>query len=196
MPMVTLVVEGISDEAVARRICAMLDIEIGDVYHGGGKGKIDTRLHSYNQAAQFAPWLVLRDLDHDAECAAALREALLPETNQGLIFRIPVRSIEAWLLADRDSIASFLKVSPAKIPRDPEILDNPKQSLVNIARHSGRRSIRMDMVPDPLLSSKVGPGYTSRIIEFATNHWMPNIGALYSESLRRCIDSLKRIKQV
>jgi len=194
MTTITLVVEGTSDEAVARRICTMLGIDIGDVHIRGGKGKIDTRLHSYNQAARHIPWFVLRDLDRDADCAATLIRTLLPEKNRELILRIPIRSIESWLLADQERIASFLKVSPAKIPPDPELLDNPKQSIVNIARHSGRRAIREDMVPDPSLSSKVGPGYTSRIIEFATHHWNPAVAAHSSDSLRRCIRALKEIR--
>lgn len=67
----------------------------------------------------------------------------------------------------------------------------PKQALVNLARTSRRRAIRDDMVPREGSGRAVGPGYTSRIIEFVSNHWRPEQAAHVSDSLRRAIARLE-----
>jgi len=38
-----------------------------------------------------------------------------------------------------------------------------------------------------------GPGYTSRIIEYASNHWRPSAAAKRSPSLARCIAALETL---
>lgn len=72
-------VEGDLDEAVLRRLAAEASLLIGTVYGKNGKDDLDRRLAGYNNAARFAPWIVLRDLEHDAECAPVLRSRLPPE---------------------------------------------------------------------------------------------------------------------
>ncbi len=64
-------------------------------------------------------------------------------------FLLWVRHVEAWLLADRERISAFLGVGTVKVPRDPETLEDPTRTLVDLARQSRRRDIREDMVPRP-----------------------------------------------
>lgn len=83
-----------------------------------------------------------------------------------------------------------------KIPPDPETIPNLKLEIVNLARQSKKSAIREDMVPRPKSGSKVGPAYTSRLIEFiadAKNGWRPDVAAQFSDSLSRCIRSIKRL---
>jgi hypothetical protein len=101
-------------------------------------------------------------------------------------FRVAVREVEAWLLADRASMALFLKVPLALIPRDPDGLDDPKLRLVDLARRSRQRDIRVDLVPREGSGRAVGPAYTSRLVEFAGKMWRPDAAAAHSDSLRRC----------
>ena len=101
----------------------------GSEYIKGGKAAVDQRLTGYNNAGRFACWLVLRDLDHDAACAAALRSQLLPFPSPHIRLHIAVRAIEAWLMADAESFAQFFSVSSARIPLNPETLDDPKREL-------------------------------------------------------------------
>ncbi len=56
----TLATEGFDDEAVARKICAVLGITVAQSYPACGKSKLDPKIMAYNKAAVFAPWLVLR----------------------------------------------------------------------------------------------------------------------------------------
>ena len=110
-----------------------------------------------------------------------------------MCFRVAVRQIEAWLLADSERLARFLSIAIARVPVDPEALDNPKETLVNLARHSRRRDIREDMVPRPRSGRSVGAAYTSRLIEFAETQWRPEIAAERADSLRRCRIRIERL---
>ncbi len=63
----------------------------------------------------------------------------MPDPAPYMCFRVAVREVEAWLLADREQIARFLSIARSRVPQSPETLDNPKQRLVELARHSRRR---------------------------------------------------------
>jgi len=97
-------VEGPTDEVVLRKIVESCGAALGTVYGKTGK----THLHHYNQAASFSPWIVLIDLDQDANCAPTAKTAWLATSATQMCFRIAVRAVESWLLADRESLAAFL----------------------------------------------------------------------------------------
>jgi len=189
----TLAVEGAHDDAVARRLCAVTGHSVALSHIARGKPNLDKKLQGFNNAARFAWWLVLRDLDHDADCAPTLLETLIPIQSEQLIVRVPIRSVESWLIADRDNIARYLGVSRDVIPREPEQIDRPKRALVDLARRSPRRDVRTDMVPAEGLSVEVGTGYTARVLDFAANHWDPVAASAYSDSLGRCLAALANV---
>ena len=178
-------VEGPTDEAVLRRVVEHLGATLGPVYGKTGKAALLRQLRSYNQAAQFQPWIVLIDLDRDAECAPPARSQWLPTPASYMCFRIAVREVEGWLLADRETLADFLGVALSHIPPNPENLDDPKVTLVNLARRSRRRDIRVDMVPRLESGRSEGPAYTSRVIEYAQGAWRPEVALLHADSLQR-----------
>jgi hypothetical protein len=194
MMVLTIAVEGASDEAVVRRICNSVGLDVGPAFVAGGKVRLDARLGGYNHAARFAPWLVVRDLDHDADCAPTLVRRLLPALADQMLFRISVRTIESWLLADRENFAKYFGVSLAVVPSAPEELDRPKRTVVDLARRSTKRAIRDGLVPAPGISAEVGPGYTAAVIEFATRMWDPERAADAAPSLMRCLQALSRHK--
>lgn len=112
---VNVLVEGSTDEPVAKKLLKHVGLEIGTIYGRKGKPHLLERVSIYNQAARIAPWFVLVDLDMDAQCPSEAVASWLSKPADGMRFRIAVRSVEAWLMADRESIASFLAVSPSKI---------------------------------------------------------------------------------
>lgn len=183
--------EGDSDVPVVTRILGHIGLEIGPVYGLTGKSRLDHRLQSYNAAARYAPWFVFRDLNGDAGCAPELIPDLLRRPAKHMRFRIAVHATEAWLLADRERISQFLGVGILRVPAQPDDERDAKQTMVNLARRSRRRAIREDMVPRRGTSSRVGPGYTNRLIEYASNLWRPDIAARTSQSLARCIEALR-----
>lgn len=189
----SLATEGFDDDAVARKICASLGISVGHSYPACGKSKLDPKIRAYNQAAAFAPWLVLRDLDADAPCPGALCRQLVENPADQMVLRIPVRAIESWLLADAGSMAAFLEIALSLLPGDPETLSNPKRELVNLARRSRSKNIRISMVPPEGFSVSIGPEYTTRLVEYARLYWDPLRAAVRSESLRRCLAALRML---
>lgn len=184
---VSAAVEGVVDEAVLRRVMSDVGCILGVVYGKVGKGRLRQKINGYNQAARLSPWVVLVDLDHDSDCAPPLRNERLPNPAPSMCFRVAVREVESWLLADRERIARFLSVSVSRIPRNSETIANPKEFMVELAKASRRREIREDMVPAPGSERVVGPAYTSRMIEFAASHWQPRNAAQHADSLRRCL---------
>jgi len=192
-PLISAAVEGIVDEAVARRLIREAGGIPGPVYDMKGKQRLLEKINGYNNAARLAPWLVLVDLDNDASCAPSLRQNWLPVSAPWLCFQIAVRQVEAWLLADAVSLAAYLGVAKRKIPGNPEALLDAKTAIVNLARQSRRRDIQQDMVPPPSSGRKVGPAYTSRLVEYVENHWQPARAAQHADSLRRAIQCLQRL---
>lgn len=189
-------VEGPTDEAVLRRVIEHHGATLGTVYGKAGKPALLRQLRGYNQAAEIQPWIVLVDLDHDADCAPPARARWLPQPGSNMLFRIAVREVESWLLADREALAGFLGVALARAPTQVESLADPKIALVNVARASRRRNIRADMVPREGSGRVVGPAYTSRLIEYAQGVWRPDIAAQHANSLarlgKRLIEAIER----
>jgi hypothetical protein len=168
---ISAAVEGIVDEAVVRKLIVKAGGCPGTVYGKNGKSFLRRQIPGYNNAARHLPWMVLVDLDHDAECAPPLCTEWVPEPAPYLCFRVAVREVEAWLMADADSLASFLSVARSRIPNDPEQLFERKTEMVNLSRHSRRREVREDMVPRERSGTSVGPAYTSRLIEYVQRSW-------------------------
>src|SRR5581483_7564673 len=194
----TAAVEGLVDETLLRRICQHVGTSLGEVYGRKGKAHILSRINGYNNSARFRHWVVLLDLDNDGACAAEVLREWLPAPAPMMRLRIAVREIEAWLLGDRERLAAYLSVSLNHLSEDPECLADPKLELVNLARKSRRRAIREDMVLISGSGQPVGPAYTSRMIEFIQSPivgWRPDIAAVNSESLRRCIGALSDLGQ-
>ena len=106
-------------------------------------------------------------------------------------FGLAVRAVEAWLLADTERIAAFLRIARGRVPGDPETLDNPKATMVALTRASRRKDVREDMVPRDGSGRPIGPAYSSRLIEFISYSWRPEVAAERADSLRRAIDCLK-----
>lgn len=192
--MVAAAVEGVTDEVALRRIAAEIGFELDPVYVTNGKAQLLRRLGGFNAAAIHAPWVVLVDLN-GAECAPTHLGDILPQQAAGMSCRVVVRALESWVLADSERTAAFLGVPVRLLPGAPELEVDPKQTLINAARRSRRRAIRLDIVPRDGGGRKVGPAYGARLIEFLSdpvNGWRPLVAAERSESLARCLVALER----
>lgn len=197
-PVVTGAVEGDLDEAVLRRVLGDIGITLGLVHGRKGKAFLLQCLPGYNNAANFAPWVVLIDLDQDCVCATSCLRQWLHSPAPQMCFRVAVRSIEAWLLADRERVARLLGIRTRLIPTKPDDLDDPKRELISLARRSSRRSVREELVPRDGSGRAVGPLYTTRMIEFVMDKnagWRPEEAARISYSLSRCLQRLSGIFQ-
>lgn len=189
---ISAAVEGDLDAAVVNRLIEHVGGKPGRILVKEGKQNLLPRIRNYNDAAKFDPWLVLIDLDHDAECAPSYLDNLYTQPAPGLCFRIAVREIEAWLLADSEAIARFLSVR-TKISPNPETLPDPKQYVVNLARKSGHRKIRFDIAPRDGSKRSVGTAYSSRMMEYVQSEWRPEVASQQAPSLDGAIRCLRRL---
>ena len=191
--LVTLGIEDALSASVASRL-------VNEYTHGGeivnsiglrGNGYLRNRLRDLNQiAAYVGPVLVLTDLDRPGSCPAELVEEwtqnISPDPN--LLIRVAVLEIEAWVLADRRSFAEWLRIARNRVPHRPEEVDDPKQTLVNLARRSRKRDLRDGLVRrhrDGLY--RPGPDYNALLSDFVEHAWDPEAARLNSRSLDRAI---------
>lgn len=178
------VVEGDTDEPIVRKLLTDVGLDVTYVHDMNGKGQLDKRLKDFNASAKGSPWFVLRDLDHDSACAPTYLRRLRLRTASWMVFRLAVREMEAWLLADREGLAKFMGLSPSVFPDRPDEEDDPTRTLVNLARRSKKRAIVQAFVPRRGDSVSVGPGYEAAIIEFGGLHWSLHRACKRSPSLR------------
>lgn len=163
MTTVSCAVEGALDEVIARRLLAHVGLVCGPIYAGEGKQRLRRRIRGYAHGARRDPWFVLVDLDHEHACAAALVDEWLPQVPALMRLRIAVREVEAWLLADRAGIATFLSISRDRIPRKVDELDDPKSLMISVASRSRRRAIREGVPPRAASGRSIGPLYVSEL---------------------------------
>lgn len=190
---VNVAVEGALDAAVVERLLQDEGVAEPRILKKGGKAKVLKALEGYNNAARYGlPWIVLVDLDRDADCAPPYRSGILPDPAPLMCLRVAVREVEAWLLADRESLARFLKIPVAKIPDRPEEEEDPKRTMVDLARRSRSSEISGGMVPKDGGGS-VGKAYTSLLEDYVAERWDPARAARRAESLRRALRDIRRL---
>lgn len=185
---VHLAVEDDLSEAVIRKL--LLDTgrnyAIGTVFSRGGYGYLQNRAKKWNAAAAAGtPILLLTDLDQHPCPSSLIYDWLEGEPHANLIFRVAVREVESWLLADREGFANFLGISVPKVPSNPDQITDPKQCLVNLARRSRRRTLRESIVPRQGSTAVQGPDYNGCLGEFVRNQWDRCSAARRSLSLNR-----------
>jgi hypothetical protein len=189
---VYVVGEGPLDVTIGSRLCQSVGLTVARELASRGKADLDGRLAEYNRAASSLHWLVLRDLDHDADCPADLVRELLPAPNPHMRLRVAVREAEAWLLADREAASKLLAIPVHAVPERPDELDDPKRELVNLARRSGRRAVREGLVPREGSGAIVGPEYNAQLIAYVRGAWNPDEAVRWSPSLA---STLRRLRE-
>jgi hypothetical protein len=181
--------DAVSLAVIERMIGAHRDrLTIGDHHHGQGFGRIKANIAKYNTVAERLPFFVLTDLD-TKQCAPGLIAQWLPGSKAPhLLFRIAVREVESWLLADREGFAAYLGISAANLPRDPDSLLDPKGEIFRLTRKSRSRGLRQDIIPEGLAS--IGPGYNDAMPRFVRSGWNPETARKYSPSLDKALRAL------
>jgi len=156
----------------------------GISYNGRGFGYIKSKINGFNQACAAVPFLVLTDLDNNDCPVTLIDEWFIGQPHRNMIFRIAIREVEAWLLADKEGLANYLGIPEVLLPINPEQDPDPKKTLISLTRRSKHRKIREDIIPINENAS-IGPNYNGRLMEFVFNHWSIKRAMTRSESLRR-----------
>ena len=123
-PAITVVVEGDTDIPIVRRLVASVGLDAREpVVDTGGKAALDRKLAGYARAGEHAPFAVVRDLDHDADCAPSWLAARAPAHQGGLFtLRLAVRAIEAWVQEHGAQVPEGLRVAVDAIARNGAML--------------------------------------------------------------------------
>lgn len=190
-----IVVEDVLSEVLLRKVIDSTgkDLKVLYCYRKGGSGYIRKNIERFNQAARVRPFLVLVDLDQ-IDCPPTLIGKWIGfRVNDNFLFRVAVREIESWIMADSVSFAGFISVPVEKVPRNIEELANPKEFLLNLAKSSNNREIRNDLLPPQGSASKYGPLYNDLLSTYIRNHWQPYEAARKSPSLKKLINRLEAL---
>ena len=167
---------------------------VGFCYGRSGFGYLKRKIAGFNNAAKGTPFLVLTDLDKK-ECAPLLiQEWLQVPKHPNLLFRIAVRSVESWLLADRASFASFLGVQKNSIPSRPDELEDPKRYLIDITRRSRKKKLHDAVIPARGSTAKIGPDYNTTLIKFTERYWNIEEATKHSPSLLSAFNAIKTFR--
>lgn len=189
---VNLAAEDPLSEAVLRKMLASFGprFAIGYCYVRGGFGYLRRTIRGFNNAAQGTPFVVLTDLNH-YECAPLLVQEWLPlPRHPNLIFRVAVREVEAWVMADRSQFARFLRIRESSVPTAVEELGDAKKALLDLGAKSPNRKLRRDLCPPPGSLRVQGPDYNGRLGAFVAQRWAPANAANNSPSLARALEKL------
>lgn len=191
MNYISLVSEDELSENVMTRILKSFPnkYEIANTYLGHGYGYLKSKIRGFNQASVCQPFFMLTDLDL-YECPLALIADWIDfNKHKNFIFRVAVREVESWLLADKEGLSRFFSLSVVNFPDSPDSLSDPKNTLINLARKSRKRHIREDIVPINSNAS-IGPNYNSCLSDFVFNHWDLQNALVRSKSLCRTWERL------
>ncbi len=166
-------------------------------FQGNGFGQLKSKLDAFLTLAEKRPVLMLIDLDK-SDCAPRLKADWLrgKRIPSRFVFRIAVREIEAWLLADHPGMRRFLGERAAKhLPDNPDSLTDPKALLLQLARHAPSR-IRGEMLRDDDPSRlRRGFGYNEQLAHYIRTEWDPERASERSDSLGRARHRLAALAQ-
>ncbi|MDT4954801.1 MAG: hypothetical protein QOJ02_2939 [Acidobacteriota bacterium] len=194
MAIIHPLVEGNLDEAAAFRIIEVTGHTPGTCYGKKGSGYIEQKVRSFNLTAHSTYYLALIDfMDTKLSCPPEVITNWLPNRQPKMLFRVVVREMESWLLADKDNLAEFLKVRANRIPTNPEMVYDPKLELINLARHSISSRIRSALVPEIGSTAQVGKLYNSEMRIFIDTLWNIHAARNYAPSLDRCLRRLESL---
>jgi len=190
-----LAVEDMLSEAAARKLltlCPTGGAAVGSVFGKTGFGYLKKHASGFNNAAKGTPFFLLTDLDTGTCASGLISEWLGAPCHHNLLFRVAVREVESWVLADRERFASFLGIRTVLIADDPDSLPDPKAALIELAKKSPKAQLRRAIVPAPGTTASIGPGYNLVLPEFVRDRWDPSSAAVRSRSLKRAVSAVTR----
>jgi hypothetical protein len=160
-----VIAEDKSDVDVIRAIVAKISKSkvkmLHAVGHGSGRIPAKCRAWSENLRGRGCRFIILvHDLDERevGELTRKIKKALGPIPDQSHVVVIPVREIEAWLLADHEAIRRVFRIGEKirAIP-NPEAIPRPKETLRDLIYHKSRgRIIYVNTVHNAKIASECG----------------------------------------
>src|SRR5579859_6905926 len=121
-PLIVLATEDVLSEHAGLRLAVEAGLQVSQLIRRNGKGYLQSRIRNFCQMATFQTVLVIADLDR-ARCPSELLADWFGtrEVPSGLIVRIAVREVEAWILADHQAMRELVGSRAGRLPDDPEM---------------------------------------------------------------------------
>ena len=184
LPSVYLAAEDVPGLAVGRKLVAECpSLFVYREKNASGYARLKSKAPNYDQmGARGFPVLMLTDLDADPCPSGKIASWLGRAPSRGFLFRICVREVEAWLLADREAMAAFLRINLTTLPPAPESLPDPKAKLIALAQNAPR-NIRVGLTP--VGRAAIGPDYNDLLSDFIAGSWSIKRAVARAPSLAR-----------
>jgi len=186
---VDVAVEDELSEFVVLKLLAVANraYHVGTTYRHGGFGYLRRTINGWNAAAKGKPFVVLTDLDNKPCPAELIGEWLTSAPSPNLIFRVAVKEVEAWLLADVANLAEYLQIGEKHVPQDPDDIPDPKAALIELARLSRLKYVRDSLLPRQGSTAKQGLGHNECLGSFVRERWNVRTACFRSPSLSRAL---------
>ncbi len=153
-----------------------------------GNTRIAASIGKYARASQAGvAHIILTDLDRVACPPSLIAEWNVPEVPGYLLFRVAVREVESWLLADNTGLAKFLGIPASKISMQPDEVNDPKENLMNLVRRCRNKRLKQDILPETGSTAKKGVFYNERFGRFVRIDWNLERAAKLSPSLNKAL---------
>ena len=195
MKYINLATEDLLSEAVGIKLISEVDenVIICNKFRKSGNGYLKSKLKNFCDISNRTPVLMITDLDN-ATCAPSLIAQWLngrKMPNQ-FLFRIAVREVESWLLADDEGMRHLLARGASNLPTNPDSLPDPKRSLLALASRAPR-DVRDDLSIARGAIASQGIGYNARLGAFVRETWSPPRASERSASLFRARKRLREL---
>lgn len=151
----------------------------------GGFGYLKSKIPNLCGLSKTQPVILFTDLDN-CECPKILIDSWFKNVSRPkeFLFRVVVREIESWVLADHKAFAEYFGISQAKLPQDPDSILDPKAMLLKLVGGS-RRDIKDAMIAKKGALAIQGVGYNTVLGDFIRTSWSSHRAQERSKSLKR-----------
>ncbi|BEL97155.1 DUF4276 family protein [Serratia marcescens] len=184
-------------EAIGEKLVSLTNgkLIVNQKLRQNGFGYLKKRIHNFCQLAERHPVLLITDLDN-AACPEKLKLSWLKERKEpdSFIFRVAVREIESWILADHSGLNTLFGKKAGKFPDNPDLLPNPKATLLSLAGKAPR-DVKEALVAKKGSTAIQGIQYNSLLCDFVKRNWNPEEASLRSKSLALTINSLNKLAE-
>ena len=159
----------------------------------GGFSELRRDIEKYvNIARHQMPVLLVTDLDM-AACPVDLVDSWFRDIGPpppDFLFRVAVREVESWVLADHSNLAQFLGISEDIVTTTPDALPDPKREVLRLVGRSRQGRLKREMLPAAGALAAKGPGYNEHLCRFVRSTWNSGLARQRSPSLERAITRL------
>jgi hypothetical protein len=193
MTWIVLATEDELSEQVGLCLAEEAGLEVGQRLRKQGNGYLHNKITNFCEMARQQPVLLITDLDQ-ATCASALISEWMGKRSRPdkLLFRVAVREVESWLLADHEGMKTLLGSRVGGLPQAPDDLPDPKGKLLALAQKAPR-DVREALVIKRGAVASQGLGYNALLCQWIREVWRLERAAERSDSLSRARSRLREL---